>query len=97
MKVYKTYVKNKNRPEGCIAENYIVEESIKFCSGYVECMEYIGSMPNRNEALDDEEGELHHYGKALSSRNSFELDNISLLQSHRWVLHNIDEVQPWIK
>jgi len=74
-----------------------VEESIKYFVGYVECMEYIGSMPNRNEAWDDEEGDLDHYGKALSSGNSFEMDNISLLQAHRWVLHNIDEVQPWIK
>jgi hypothetical protein len=54
MKFYKIYVKNGNRPEGCIAENYIVEEYIKFCVGYVECMEHIGSMPNRNEVWDDE-------------------------------------------
>ena len=56
MKVFKSYVKNKNRPEGCIAENYTVEESIKLYAGYVEGMEYIESMPSRNEAWDDEEG-----------------------------------------
>ena len=53
MKVFKSYVKNKNRPEGCIAEKYTVEESIKFCAGYVEVMEYIQSMSSRNEAWDD--------------------------------------------
>ena len=67
MKVFKSDVENKNRPEGCIAENYIVEESIKFCAGYVEGMEYIHSMPSRNEASNDEEGEVGQYGKALSS------------------------------
>jgi len=54
MKVFKSYVNNRNR--GCIAENYTVEESIKFCVGYVERMEYIGSMPSRNDAWGDEEG-----------------------------------------
>ena len=75
--VFKSYVKNK-MPEGCIYENYTME-SIKFCVGYVECMEYIGSMPSRNEAWDDEEGEFAHYGKALSSGSSIQLDIISLL------------------
>ena len=54
MKVFKSYVKNKNRLEGCIAENYIVEESKFFCNGYVEGMEYFESIPSRNEAWDDE-------------------------------------------
>ena len=97
MKVFKSCVKNKNRPEGCIAENYTVEESIKFSVGYVEGMEYIQSMPSRNEAWDDEEGEVGQYGKALSSGNSIELDKTSLLQAHRWVLHKVDEIQPWIE
>ena len=74
MKVFKSYVKNKRMPEGYIAENYTVEESIKFCAGYVEGMEYIQSIPSRNEAWDDEEGEVVQYGKALSSGTSIELD-----------------------
>ena len=70
---------------------------IKFCVGYVDCMEYIGCMPSRNEAWDDEEGEVGQYGKALSSGICIELDNTSLLQAHRCVLHNINEIQPWIE
>ena len=54
-------------------------------------------MPSRNEAWDDEEGEVGQYGKALSSGTSIELDNTSLLQAHRWVLHNIEEIKPWIE
>lgn len=97
MKVFKSYVKNKNRTEGCITENYTVEESIKIFVGYLEGMDYIESMPSRNEAWDDEEGEVGQYGKALSSGTSIELDKTSLLQAHRWVLHNVDEIQPWIE
>ena len=84
MKVFKSYVKNKNRPEGCIAEKYTVEEYTKFCA-------------SRNEAWDDEEGEVGQHGKALFSGTSIESDKTSLLQVHRWVLHNIDEIQPWIE
>ena len=97
MKVLKSYVKNKNRLEGCVTENYTLEESIKFCFGSVEGMEYIEIMPNRNEAWDDEEGEAEQYGKALSSGTSIELDKTSLLQAHKWVLHNIDEIKSWIE
>ena len=97
MKVFKSYVKNKNRPKGCIAANYTVEESIKFCVGYVEGIEYIESRTSRNESWDDEEGEVGQYGKALSSGTSIELHKTTLLQAHRWVLHNIDEIQPWIE
>ena len=71
MKVFKSYVKNKNRLEGCIAENYTVEEYIKFCVRYVEGMKYIESMPSINEAWDDKEGEVGQYGKALSSGNFY--------------------------
>ena len=74
MKVFKSYVKNNNRPKGCIVDNYIVEESIKFCARYVEGMEYIESMPSINETWDDKEGEVGQYGKALSSGTTIELD-----------------------
>ncbi|XP_024199865.1 uncharacterized protein LOC112203073 [Rosa chinensis] len=32
MKVFKGWVRNRQFPEGCIAESYIVEEAIEFCS-----------------------------------------------------------------
>ena len=54
-------------------------------------------MPSINEAWDDEEGDVGQYGKALSSGTSIELDKTSLLQAHRRVLHNIDEIQLWIE
>ncbi|XP_058211648.1 uncharacterized protein LOC131323825 [Rhododendron vialii] len=34
MKVLKGYVRNRNHPEGCIAESYIPEEGVEFCSDY---------------------------------------------------------------
>ena len=53
-------------------------------------------IPSINDAWYDEEGEVGQCGKALSSGTSIELDKNSLLQAHRWVLHNIDAIQPGI-
>ena len=34
MKTFKGYVNNKSRPEGCIAERYIQDETIAYCREY---------------------------------------------------------------
>ena len=73
-----------------------MEESIKCFVGYIESMQYIGSMTSRND-LGWWKGEVSQYQKDLSSGTFIQLDNTSLLQSHMWVLHNTDEVQPWIE
>jgi len=35
----KSYVRNKARPEGCIAEAYIAQECVHFCSRYLDGVE----------------------------------------------------------
>ncbi|KAI5323755.1 hypothetical protein L3X38_032827 [Prunus dulcis] len=35
MKVLKGYVQNRARPEGCIAERYIAEEAVEFCTEHL--------------------------------------------------------------
>ncbi|KAI5328162.1 hypothetical protein L3X38_027558 [Prunus dulcis] len=35
MKVLKGYVQNRTRPEGCIAERYIAEEAVEFCTQHL--------------------------------------------------------------
>ncbi|XP_062114091.1 uncharacterized protein LOC133825119 [Humulus lupulus] len=42
MKVYKGYVRNRSRPEGCIVESYIAEEVVEFCSEYMVNVDSIG-------------------------------------------------------
>ncbi|XP_075665826.1 uncharacterized protein LOC142635575 [Castanea sativa] len=43
----KSYVRNRAAPEGCIAEGYIVEECLTFCSRYMEGIETIFNRPTR--------------------------------------------------
>ena len=55
MKVLKTYVRNRNRPEGCMVENYIVEEAIEFCSEFIAGVSSIGlnsSVIKKNSNVD---------------------------------------------
>ncbi|CAL2277834.1 unnamed protein product [Prunus armeniaca] len=42
MKVLKGYVQNRNRPEGCIAEQYIAEEAVEFCTEHLSDVSTVG-------------------------------------------------------
>ncbi|KAG5539964.1 hypothetical protein RHGRI_020261 [Rhododendron griersonianum] len=45
----KSYVRNKNRPEGSIAEGYLAEECLTFCSRYLEDVETRFNRVGRND------------------------------------------------
>ncbi|KAI5316530.1 hypothetical protein L3X38_036237 [Prunus dulcis] len=42
MKVLKGYVQNRTRPEGCIAERYIAEEAVEFCTQHLSDVSTVG-------------------------------------------------------
>ena len=48
MKVLKGYVHNHNWPEGCVAECYLVEEAVEFCTKYLSGTHAIG-IPKSNK------------------------------------------------
>ncbi|KAK1617227.1 hypothetical protein QYE76_022744 [Lolium multiflorum] len=49
----KRYVRNNARPEGSIAEAYIVDECLTFCSRYFDDVETRFNRPSRNPERDD--------------------------------------------
>ncbi|XP_039116440.1 uncharacterized protein LOC120251851 [Dioscorea cayenensis subsp. rotundata] len=55
--ILKSYVRNKARPEGSIAEDYIAQEVLTFCSRYFENIETIWNRPRR---VDDEPAISQH-------------------------------------
>lgn len=93
MKTYKGYVRNPAHPEGCIAERYILEESMLYC------MEYMpnGSKGSHKRAqytfMDDgdevDEMPLDKKGK------QYKLGNVEYEQARRWVLRSFDETPVW--
>ena len=48
LKNLKEYVRNQARLKGSIAEGYVVDEALKFCSMYFEGVETKFNRPNRN-------------------------------------------------
>nr|GEY43953.1 hypothetical protein [Tanacetum cinerariifolium] len=58
------YVRNKNRPEGCIVKETIVEETIKFFSEYHKTMKTIGIPPDKHVTNENEDGKPLSAGKS---------------------------------
>ena len=90
MKVLKGYVRNLNRPEGSIVQNYIAEEAIEFCSEYLRDVSAIG-LPHNDE--DDTFNEC----RGITSGVIVRVDRELLCKAHRNVLQNSNEVEPYIE
>ncbi|TXG66340.1 hypothetical protein EZV62_007615 [Acer yangbiense] len=89
MKVLKGYVRNRNHPEGCIAESYIAEEAVEFCTGYLSDVDGIGIPSCRNYGIKN-------IGKPLPGGWVEKIDRKQWEQAHHSVLENTLEVQPYI-
>ncbi|XP_020106666.1 uncharacterized protein LOC109722900 [Ananas comosus] len=90
----KSYVRNRAQPEGSIAEGYIAEECLTFCSRYLEGVESVFNRPQRN--FDNMEN-IDNYmflsgGRVLGKIESVVLDSMSIAQAHRYVLLHCDKI-----
>ncbi|CAL9010801.1 unnamed protein product [Prunus brigantina] len=48
MKIVKGYVQNRTHPEGCIAEQYIAEEAVEFCTEHLSDVSTIRVSSSQN-------------------------------------------------
>ncbi|KAL4337201.1 hypothetical protein AHAS_Ahas12G0086500 [Arachis hypogaea] len=99
----KKYVYNRAQPEGSIAEGYISEEILTFCSRYLDNIE---TRINRLGRVDDQSVDVTHNsgktmfptsGKALGAISYFELTPMEKHQAHRHVRDNYDAVVPFVE
>lgn len=93
MKTLKGYVKNRARPEGCIAECYLAEERMRFCGAYIKKAASVGIRSSRNEDLENGLVE----GRSISQGKEKILEEHVLQAAHRYVLFNTAEIDPFIK
>ncbi|KAH1130736.1 hypothetical protein J1N35_002114 [Gossypium stocksii] len=74
---------------GSIAEGYLAEECMTFCSRYLEDVEIRLNRPSRNFGLNDpnlaETYLFQSYGEPISKVEIAELDDLSWIQAHRYV------------
>ena len=96
-------MKNRAQPEGSIAEGYVAEECLTFCSRYLEGIE---TRFNRVGRVDDFSSQCDSYqkssifpsiGRPVGKVSTFTLNQLELAQAHRYVLFNCSIVDPFIE
>ena len=89
MKLLKGYIRNHCCPEGCIAECYVAEEALEFCTEYLSNNDFIGLPPS---CLVD-----YTIEKPLGGGEAMVVDASLLQQAHLCVLENTTECETYIK
>ncbi|PON38826.1 hypothetical protein PanWU01x14_309640, partial [Parasponia andersonii] len=54
MKIFKGYIRNRARPEGCIAECYLADECMNFCNEFIRQTTEIKKNEARNEEFSSD-------------------------------------------
>lgn len=85
----KSYVRNRSKPEGCVAEGYLVEECLTFCSRFFD---------EQSKSGTDTKDSHTDGGYPIGSRRSREgksihLDNKTWTNAHRYILFNCENVE----
>ncbi|KAK9071785.1 hypothetical protein SSX86_008214 [Deinandra increscens subsp. villosa] len=92
----KSYVRNRSKPEGSIAEGYLAEECLSFCSLYLSSdVETIHNKTSRNYDDGGYEDVLPIFsmsGRPIGASNVELLDLDTLAVAHSYVLFNCSEV-----
>jgi hypothetical protein len=88
MKTLKGYVRNRNHPEGCIAESYIAEEAVEFLAERMVDEHTIG-LPLSGRF------DLSESCRPLSGATMINPVDKELQLAHLCVLQNTDEVRPY--
>ncbi|KAK5811797.1 hypothetical protein PVK06_027170 [Gossypium arboreum] len=90
----KSYCRNKHYSEGSIAECYLVEECMTFCSRYLEDVETRLNRPSRNAGLNDpnfaETYLFQSYGESIGKVEIAELDERS------WSEKDVNDEVKWL-
>ncbi|CAM8950242.1 unnamed protein product [Rhodiola kirilowii] len=89
MKVLKSYVKNRQSPEGCIVQGYIAEEAVEFCTNFLGNTTAVGVPRPRH--FD------RFLGKGTSGHQLIPKSFDELTKAHFYVLQHIPEITPFIE
>ncbi|KAM3191465.1 hypothetical protein ACQJBY_069003 [Aegilops geniculata] len=101
LRTLKGYVRNKAQPEGSIAEGYILEECMTFCSRFVDGMPTKLSQSERHEdgGIDQSPTGISIMSTVDYSKKGFVCESLSLAeinQMRHFIITNCEETAPWI-
>ncbi|KAL7606445.1 hypothetical protein Lser_V15G18818 [Lactuca serriola] len=100
MKVIKGHVRNKNTPEGCIAEENVAKETIEFFNQFLKRMDTVGISPDNHHNCGIHKGVDSSSitdDTPVSAVKSVEVSAELFSKAHFFVLQNTSEVLPYIK
>ena len=100
MKKLKDYVRNKARPEGCIAEGYVAEEALSFCSRYLRDVQTQFNRPDRNEDAIVEKRKLWVFESKCRPTSAMKVKPLSIKDKFKiewFVLDSCEEVRDYMK
>ena len=97
-------MRNKAWPEGSIAEGYIGDEVLYFCSRYFDDIETSFNRPPRVDDCPEPEPEpdatellIPRVGRAVGGSEKFKLTALEKFQAHQHVLINCTKVEPYLQ
>lgn len=100
LRTLKAYVRNKARPEGSIAEGYLVDECLTFCSRYLKNTPTKFNKPQRNDdrhVTNCKMSIFKNTGQPKGRPKPINLSSTEFHQACMYVLKNCDEVWPFIE
>ncbi|XP_076942933.1 uncharacterized protein LOC143612978 [Bidens hawaiensis] len=98
MKKLKAYVRNKARPEGSIAEGYVADEALTFCSMYLEGIQTKFNHPGRNVDANIPKRQLHVFSsqcRPMSKAKIIDRFEEARESLHYFVLNNCHEIEDY--
>uniref|UniRef100_J3LNX2 DUF4218 domain-containing protein n=1 Tax=Oryza brachyantha TaxID=4533 RepID=J3LNX2_ORYBR len=96
----KRYVRNRARPEGSIAEAYIADECLTFCSKYMDGVETRFNREPRNKGFSNEEAyevDVFGHGVHFTSASELQYDENGFDQMVWYVLNNCSQIEKYVK
>ncbi|WCJ24620.1 hypothetical protein M5689_006565 [Euphorbia peplus] len=103
LRTLKSYVRNKTHPEGSIANGYLADECLTFCSRYMDDMTTKFNHPSRNDDVDKEVSNVSELdifrstGRPLGKPIPYHMSSEEFEQAHLYSLRNCDELVELVK
>lgn len=94
MKVLKDYVRNPARPEGYIAELYLADECMQFCSDFLKKTTNVEEKAEKN--VEYESTSILE-GRPISAGIPMELTETERKIAHLSVIQNMVMVEPYVE
>lgn len=97
----KKFVTNRARPEGSIAEAYVVKECLAFCSMYLNETETVYNREERNNDRSDRGPGLAIFNQSvrpiLPMYRPHDVSTKERDMAHWFVLYNSSEIDPYLE